>query len=67
MPLGHLEPRQLSRYSDKLRARTVGVRFPTGERVFFLFHSVQTGSGAHSVFNAMDTGGFFPREKAVGV
>jgi hypothetical protein len=24
-----------------------GFRFPVGERDFFLFHSIQTGSGAH--------------------
>jgi hypothetical protein len=39
-------PHWLSRCSYRPR-RTVGVRFPVGERDFSLLHRVQTGSGAH--------------------
>jgi hypothetical protein len=60
MPLDHLEPRQLSRYSDRLRAGTVGVRFSVGETDLFLLHSVHIGSGVHLAFYEMGTRGFSP-------
>jgi hypothetical protein len=40
---------------------TAGVRFPARARNISLFHSVQTGFGAHPAFYPVVTGGSFPR------
>jgi len=42
------------------------VRFPVGAGKFSLHHHVQNGSGAHSAFYPMGTGGSFPSGKAAG-
>jgi hypothetical protein len=36
-----------SRYSDGVDGRGIGVRFPTGEKHFPIFHNFYTASGAH--------------------
>ena len=50
-----LGPRQLSRYSDSLRAGRPGDRIPVEAR---FFAPVQTGPGAHSGCCTMGTGSF---------
>jgi hypothetical protein len=42
----------------------VGVRFLAKGKSFFLLHSVQTDSGAHSAFYLMGIGGSFQGTKA---
>jgi hypothetical protein len=49
---------KLSRYSDGLRAGQPGFDFRQG-KVFFLFHSIQTGSGARPPSYTMGTEGYF--------
>jgi hypothetical protein len=44
---------------------TAWVRCPVG-KFFFLFYSIQTGSGAHPASYPMDTGGYFPGGRAGG-
>jgi hypothetical protein len=51
------EAEQSSQYNNW----TVGVRFLTKPRDFFLFHSVQIGSGAHPVSNPIEIGVSFSR------
>jgi hypothetical protein len=41
------------------------VRFPLGE-IFFLLHSVQTGSGTHPASCPVGSGGDFSRSKEAG-
>jgi hypothetical protein len=51
------ESEHLSRHNDELRAgiqRNMG-SIPGRGKIFSLFHSVQTGSGAHPVFFPMGT------------
>jgi hypothetical protein len=38
----------------------------TGGARFSLLYNVQTESGAHPAFYLMDTGGYFPGDKAAG-
>jgi hypothetical protein len=46
---------------------TAGVRFPAGERDFYVLHSVHIGTGAHSASYPMGMGGgTFAGGKAVG-
>jgi hypothetical protein len=45
---------------------TARVQFPAVQD-FPLLNIVQTGSGAHTAFYPMGTGGFFPGVKAAGV
>jgi hypothetical protein len=39
------------------------IRFPAGARDFSLFHSIQTGFGAHPASYPIGTGGSFPKGK----
>jgi hypothetical protein len=54
------------RYRAGLRAGWSGVRVPAGARNFSFHHRVQTGSGAHPAYYAMDTRGSFPGVKLPG-
>jgi hypothetical protein len=47
----------VSQYSNKITDWTTGVQVPIGARTLSLFHSVQTGSGAHPASYSMGTGG----------
>jgi hypothetical protein len=51
---------------DKHRTVLYKVRFLVQEREFSGFHSVQSGSEAHSVFFTAGTGAPFPRCAAAG-
>jgi hypothetical protein len=53
--VAYLRPRQLSRYSDWLRAGRSGYRIPVGAR---FFAPVQTSPGAHPASCPMGTGSF---------
>ena len=55
-------PRELSRYSDSLRAGRSGDRIPVGAR---FSAPVQTGPGAHPASCTMDSGPI-PEGKAAG-
>jgi hypothetical protein len=55
----------LSRCSDGLRAGRPGIELRQGQE-FSLLHSVQTGSGAHSLSYTMGTGDSFSEGKAAG-
>jgi hypothetical protein len=55
-------PRQLSRYSDSLRAGRSGDRIPLGMR---FSAPVQTGLGAHPAYYRVGTG-LFPVGKTAG-
>jgi hypothetical protein len=48
------------RLSYGLNDADSGVRFPAGAGKFSVLHPIQTGSGAHSAFYIMGTGGSFP-------
>jgi hypothetical protein len=48
--------------AKKLETPILFFRFPAVQD-FSLFHSVQTGSGAHPASYPMDTGGIFPGGK----
>jgi hypothetical protein len=45
---------------------TAGVQFTARARDLSQFHSVETGSGAHSASDPMGTGGSFPGDKEAG-
>jgi hypothetical protein len=51
------DPGELSRYSDRLNNRDIGVPFAARARDFCRLHSVQTGSGVHTAYYPMGTGG----------
>jgi hypothetical protein len=55
----HLEPGELNRNSDGLRAGRRG-SIPGRVKIFFLLHSLQTGSGAHPVSFQIGTGDLSP-------
>jgi hypothetical protein len=58
--------KELSQYSDQTTGWTSGVRFPVEAGIFFLRHSVQTGSDAHPASYPMGTRGYFSGGKVTG-
>jgi hypothetical protein len=60
---------QLQRLGHRLHDEGIEVQFPEGAKdvlFFFLLHSIQTGSRAHTGSYPVSTGGSFPRCKVAG-